>query len=298
MAQRTTQQVRPPEAKRQSRAGRPDEILDRQPEHIVERAGEVGGERLDRSWADILITGFIGGIEVSLGALAAMLVVGAALDAAPGIHLYGALALGGLVFPVGFLFVILGRSELFTENFLIPVVSVLNSEKTIWSLLLLWVVSLIGNLLGCGVIAALISIPQGIGAPIMNGYKAYSEYKLALPPLGILASAILAGLIMTVLTWQIVAVRHPVGKILVIWAAGYLIFATNVSHVVVTAAIVFASFGLLGHGLPEVLRWLGIATCGNLIGGVSFVTFFRLAQVREKQRHDEGGRGVEDWKHA
>jgi formate-nitrite transporter family protein len=82
----------------------------------------------------------------------------------------------------------------------------------------------------------------------------------------------------------VVAVRHPVGKVLIIWAAGYLVFATNVSHVVVTAAILFAGFVPLGYGLAEVLRWLGIATAGNLIGGVGFVTFFRLAQVREKKR--------------
>src|SRR5690348_17414060 len=124
MAQRTTQEVTSPQPA-DPPATHPDEILDRQTEHIVDRAAQVGQERLDRSWADILITGFIGGVEVSLGALAAMLVVGAALEAAPGIHLYGALALGGLVFPVGFLFVILGRSELFTENFLIPVAAVL-----------------------------------------------------------------------------------------------------------------------------------------------------------------------------
>jgi formate-nitrite transporter family protein len=283
MAQRTTQEVTSPQPA-DPPATHPDEILDRQTEHIVDRAAQVGQERLDRSWADILITGFIGGVDVSLGALAAMLVVGAALEAAPGIHLYGALALGGLVFPVGFLFVILGRSELFTENFLIPVVSVLKHEKTISSLLVLWVLSLLGNLLGCGLIAALVSIPQAVGTPIMTGYKAYAQYKLALPAFGILGSAILAGLIMTVLTWQVVAVRHPVGKLLVIWAAGYLIFATNVSHVIVTAAILFAGYRPLGASLLAVMRWLGIATAGNLIGGVSFVTLFRLAQVRERRR--------------
>jgi len=118
----------------------------------------------------------------------------------------------------------------------------------------------------------------------MTGYKAYAQYKLALPAFGILGSAILAGLIMTVLTWQVVAVRHPVGKLLVIWAAGYLIFATNVSHVIVTAAILFAGYRPLGASLLAVMRWLGIATAGNLIGGVSFVTLFRLAQVRERRR--------------
>src|SRR5690348_1152484 len=136
MPERTTEDVQaPPEGvqaqQADAQARHPDEILDRQPDQIVDRAAQVGHERLDRSWADILITGFIGGVDVSLGALAAMLVVGVALEVIPGMSLYGALAMGGLVFPVGFLFVIMGRSELFTENFLIPVVSVLKHEETV-----------------------------------------------------------------------------------------------------------------------------------------------------------------------
>lgn len=261
-----------------------DEILDRQTEQIADRAADVGSERLDRSGLDILITGFIGGVEVSIGALAAMLVVGAALVTFPGLDLYAALALGGLVFPVGFLFVILGRSELFTENFLIPVASVFTRQATWQSLIKLWALSLAGNVLGCGALAALMSLPHALGAPILRGFLAYSAYKLQLEPEGVFVSAILAGLVMTVLTWLVVAVRHPVAKILVIWAAGYTLFAANLSHVVVTSAIMFVGFGPAGYGLWDVLSWMGIATAGNLIGGVAFVTVFRLAQVREKQR--------------
>src|SRR5690242_10360329 len=75
-----------------------DEILAEEPEAIVERSAEVGRERLDRSSFDILITGFIGGVEVSLGVLGAMLVLGAALDTFPGMTLYAGLAAAGLAF--------------------------------------------------------------------------------------------------------------------------------------------------------------------------------------------------------
>src|ERR687886_2740670 len=107
------------------------DVLEQEPRQIAQRASDVGEQRLDRNNLDILITSFIGGAEVSLGGLAAMTVVGAALSAVPGLGLYPALALGGLAFPIGFLFVIVGRSELFTEKFLIPVVSVFQRERTI-----------------------------------------------------------------------------------------------------------------------------------------------------------------------
>jgi formate/nitrite transporter FocA (FNT family) len=71
---------------------------------------------LDRSNLVILLTGIVGGLEVSLGALAAMLTVGSALTAMPGLPLCSALALGALAFPIGLVFVIFGRSGLFTET--------------------------------------------------------------------------------------------------------------------------------------------------------------------------------------
>lgn len=114
------------------------DLLDQQPQDIAERAGDVGRERLDRSNLDIFITGAIGGMEVSLGGLVAMAVVGASLLSIPGLDLYAALALGALVFPVGFMFVIIGRSELFTENFLIPVAAVVRKERTLRSLVQVW----------------------------------------------------------------------------------------------------------------------------------------------------------------
>src|SRR5437588_5221473 len=107
-----------------------NDVLREEPREIAERASELGEQRLDRGNLDILITAFIGGAEVSLGGLAAMTVVGSVLEAAPGTGLYPALALGGLAFPIGFLFVIIGRSELFTENFLIPVASVYQRQRT------------------------------------------------------------------------------------------------------------------------------------------------------------------------
>lgn len=265
---------------------RTDEVLDHEPQQIVERAADVGEHRLDRTRFEAFITGIIGGVEVSLGALAAMAVVGSLAAAVPGMPLYTRLAVGGAVFPIGFLFVIMGRSELFTENFLIPVVAVLGRERSLVSLLRIWVMSWAGNVIGCAAIAALLSVPHAIGDPIVAGYRDYTAYKLSVPGLGTFVSAILAGLAMTVLTWLMVAIRHPVAKAVAIFAAGYVIFATNVSHAIVGAAILFAGFLHAHHTATDVAGWLGLTTAGNLLGGIGFVTMFRIAQAREKQRSD------------
>src|SRR5919199_2301428 len=167
--------------KMQSTEPAKQDVLQQEPRQIAQRASDVGEQRLDRNNLDILITSFIGGAEVSLGGLAAMTVVGAALSAVPGLGLYPALALGGLAFPIGFQFVIVGRSELFTEKFLIPVVSVLKGERRPGSLASLWLLSWLGNVLGCAGMALLLSAPDAIGEPIKAGFGAYSDYKLGVP---------------------------------------------------------------------------------------------------------------------
>jgi hypothetical protein len=62
----------------------------------------------------------------------------------------------------------------------------------------------------------------------------YTDYKLGVPPLGVFVSAVLAGGVMTTLTWSLVSVRDTVGRILVIGAAGYLAQSQHSCHQVQT----------------------------------------------------------------
>ena len=273
-----------PDAAGRARESGADPVLDAEPVEIGERGAGVGAMQLDRSWLDILVTGIIGGIEVSFGGLAGATVIGAMLDISPSVRLYTALSVAALVFPIGFVFVILGRSELFTENFLIPVVAVVQRRGAVRQLALVWGLSWLGNMIGCAVLAAIINIPHALGPPVISGYAHYADYKLSLPPLGTFVSAVLAGAIMTVLTWLLLSVRGTLAKLVVIWAAGYTLFATNVSHVVVGAALIFAGINHTGHAWSDVPPWIGITTAGNIVGGLGFVTLFRLVQVWEQRR--------------
>jgi formate/nitrite transporter FocA (FNT family) len=85
-----------------------------------------------------------------------MTAIGTKMAAVPSIDLYSALALAGLLFPIGFVFVIVGRSELFGENFLVPVVAVFKRVRSPWSSVELW------GLLW-------------LGGPIHRGYLAYTS---------------------------------------------------------------------------------------------------------------------------
>jgi formate/nitrite transporter FocA (FNT family) len=94
----------------------------------------------------------------------------------------------------------------------------------------------------------------------------------------------MAGAVMAALTWMLLAVRDAVAKMLAIFAVGYLLFAANLSHSIVSASVLFVGAGLDGTPLVRVLEWLILATVGNLVGGVGLVALYRIVQAKEKQR--------------
>ena len=175
---------------------------------------------------------------------------------------------------------------MFTENFLIPVVAVFSRERSVGSLAGLWGLSWVGNLVGCAIIAGLLSIPGAIGEPIQEGYRVYADYKLGLALQGVFASAVLAGMVMTTLTW-LLALRDTLARMAAVYAAGYVLFAANLPHSMVDAAVIFVGFHLAGRAAAEAVVWVLVAMLDNLVGGIGLVTLFRFVQAREQAEQDE-----------
>lgn len=120
------------------RRGRTAQLRDRQVEQVLDRIVEQGRPRLHQTWAELLATAVVAGMEVALGVLALLAVS----------HATGNALLAGLAFSVGFIALLLGHSELFTEGFLVPVIVVAAREATGRQLLRFWTVTLVGNLAG------------------------------------------------------------------------------------------------------------------------------------------------------
>ncbi|MGH3493022.1 MAG: formate/nitrite transporter family protein, partial [Sciscionella sp.] len=129
----TTSGEIPPDAK-----GRGSELRDSEVERGVDRIVEQGRPRLFRTWYELLATAVVAGMEVALGLLALLQVQ----------HLTGSSLLAGLAFSVGFIALLLGHSELFTEGFLVPVAVLAAKEASWWLLVRFWLATLVGNLLG------------------------------------------------------------------------------------------------------------------------------------------------------
>src|SRR5689334_11406988 len=107
-------------------------------EEAFDRLVDEGTVRLHRPLLSLCATGFLGGIDVAVGVLAYLVVD----------QQTGSRALAALAFSIGFIALLLARSELFTENFLVPVVAAAATPGSWPKLLRLWVVTLGLNLLG------------------------------------------------------------------------------------------------------------------------------------------------------
>jgi formate/nitrite transporter FocA (FNT family) len=69
-----------------------------------------------------------------------------------------------------------------------------------------------------------------------------------------------------------------------IFGGGYVLFAANLSHSIVSASALMVGFIGAHSNVVTVLVWLLVATAGNLVGGIGLVTLFRVTQAREQTK--------------
>ena len=255
-------------------AGAGDGILrSAEVEQTFERTVAEGRERLTRRWAPLVATGLVGGTDVALGVLAYLLVRHAA---GPGgiAHL-----VAGLAFSIGFVALTLARSELFTENFLVPVITVVTRQATVRSLLRLWWVTAAANLVSGWLITGLImqGFPE-LGHVATEAGAAYVDYGIGWRAF---ALALLAGAVITLMTWMQHGFASYGVKLVIAVITGWLLGAGGLNHAIVGSLLMFA--GLHTGGAPYgYLAWFetaGYAALGNATGGIVLVTVLRLAQV-------------------
>jgi formate/nitrite transporter FocA (FNT family) len=263
--------------------------LGQEASEIIDDASQIGAKRLHRSLLGSAINGFIGGMSVSFGAVAMVWMaasVGGDVAVPSAAHIAGALA-----FPIGFVILLIGKSELFTENFFLPVTAVLERRGSVGQLGALWGVSLAANLIGALLFALLISRPGVLDPGPARQMISLAEHNVGYPFGTAFVKAIFAGWLMTMLTWLLIAAEGIGPRLTIIWLMGTLIVLGQFNHVVISAAEVFMAMFL---GAPiGVGDWLDAnflpALAGNVAGGLFFVTLLHYVQAKQ---HDQEGSGA------
>jgi formate/nitrite transporter FocA (FNT family) len=229
---------------------------------------ERGRERLHRSWPGLLATGAVGGIDVSIGLLALLTVE----------HATGSRLLGALAFGIGFIALTLAGSELFTENFLVPVNAVVAGHAKVRSLLRLWAGTLVANLVGGWVMVGLMMA----AAPDLR--RTALDRAMHIVDRGFtsstLAAAVLGGTVITLMTWMERGTPSVPAKLVAAMSAAFILGSGTVVHAVVNTLEMFAALHVgAPFGYLDVAKLLGFITLGNALGGLGFVTVLRLVQV-------------------
>ena len=274
MGDRATGGLITPTRQQPAGAGSGDGVLrSAEVEQTFERTVAEGRERLTRHWGPLIATGLVGGTDVALGVLAYLLVRWAA---GPGevSHLEA-----GLAFSIGFIALTLARSELFTENFLVPVITVVTRQSTVRSLLRLWWVTAAANLVSGWLIAGLIMVgfPQLRHVATEAG-AVYVGYGIGWRAF---ALALLAGAVITLMTWMQHGFASYGVKLVSALIAGWLLGAGGLNHAIVGSLLMFTGLhtGVAPYGYLAWAETAGWAALGNAIGGILLVTVLRLLQV-------------------
>ena len=251
----------------------------RSPDEIWEVAKDEGERRLARRWPALVATGFVGGADIMIGVFV-LAATSAAVTAAAGPEL-GHLA-GSLVFGVGFVMLIVGRGELFTENFLVPVSTVLARRAQPRSLLRLWVITFVANYAGILLVTLIMKTTGVLQPETLAAAAEPAETLVARDGLPSLLSAILAGAVMTLMTWLTHAAEQDIGRIVIALLIGFVIALGTFNHAVVAFGETMLPYlaNTTDIGLGDIARTLAYAIVGNLIGGLGLVTLNRAIQAR------------------
>lgn len=230
---------------------------------LIESSG-IAKARLP--FGQMLTLAALAGAFIGFGGAAYLMVM---TGADPG---YGpARLLGGVVFSLGLILVIVGGAELFTGNALM-VMAAVDRKITLRALLRNWGVVYLGNFAGAVGLAVAFAFSGLLEAPFGQTAVQVADAKVALLPMHALVKGALCNALVCLAVWLTFAARTAAGKILaILWpVSGFVLLGLEHS----VASMFFIPLGILAGadiGIGATLNSLFWVTAGNIIGGAGGV---------------------------
>jgi len=239
------------------------------PDSVVDQMIQAGVQKSRLPIRDLLMRGFLAG---ALLGFATTLAFTASLQTHVGL-------VGALVFPVGFVMIVLLGMELVTGNFAVVPLAVREQRTTLGALASNWSWVFVGNLLGAMFYAVLFTLTLSPDAEIAKQIVAVTEAKtLGYARLGAhgyvvaISRAILCNWMVTLGVVMALTSQATDGKILAMWLPIMTFFAQGFEHSVVNMFVIPAGVLLGAHvTVADWWVWNQIpVTLGNLFGGLLF----------------------------
>lgn len=233
-----------------------------------------GEEELGRSSSSLFWSGLAAGLSMGFSLIAEVLLRAYLPDAT------WELLVAKLGYAVGFLIVILGRQQLFTENTLTPILPLLarKDSSTAWNLGRLWAIVLAANLLGGVIIGWVVGGTQALRDVVHPEVLAVGRDAMDPSWTRVAFRGVFAGWLIAIMVWMLPFAES--GRIWVILILTYLIGIGHFPHVIAGSIQVFA------YAAAGAVSWLDVfaqyvlpTLVGNVVGGVTLVAALNHAQV-------------------
>ncbi|WP_320158644.1 formate/nitrite transporter family protein [Psychrobacter sp. SCQQ22] len=245
-------------------------------------------ETFERSLGSLFTSAFTAGLEIGISFFMILSAFALLSRVLPSEY---ALVLASLLYPIGFIIVVIGQSLLFTEQTSLLSLPVLNGIEPLTKLLRLWGIVIAGNVVG-GCLFAALMIGLGLNMQLfsVSDIDAYAEHVLGFEWWVIFGSAVLAGWMMGVTAWLVTSARDTLSRIVLVTIITGSIGFLGLHHSIVGNIEVFSAL-LYGNtvSLWRYLVFLAVVLVGNTVGGVVFVavlknrTFlFEIEKVKEQ----------------
>lgn len=256
-------------------------------DEIYERVAIDGEEEISREFRELFFSAFAAGLAITITVL---------LYASMTHSTDGAAVLSAILYPLGFIYIIIGKYQLYTENTLPPVVLVIDRTASVPALLGMWMLVLIGNLAGGAVGAALLAYTDLIGSGVRETLAGIGTAGVETSFEGLFVKAAIAGLIVAGVVWMNYSVTEDIARIVLVYLAFLAIPLGGLYHVVVSSTEVFFLFfigeialldGLINFALPVLL--------GNTAGGVLLVAIVNYYQTSAEIHQFSEELSIREW---
>ncbi|MFB6194369.1 MAG: formate/nitrite transporter family protein [Halobaculum sp.] len=239
---------------------------------------EIGREELSRPNRGLAFSGLSAGLDIGFGPLFATAIVttAAGVWSEPTVQVAT-----GVAYSLGFVFVVLSGTELFTEHTTLAVLPVLNGDATVSDLARLWGVVYGTNLLGGAVFAVgMVSFGPAYGVIAPTAFVRLAEPLVSHSAASTLFAATLAGWLMGLLSWMVTSVRGSTARIVLVVAITTIIGFGHLPHSIAGNVEVLAgALAAPAITVADYVRFLLITTVGNVVGGSIFVALLKYTYV-------------------